>query len=135
MARGNLKTGNKIFYPNPNWPVGSIYTTVNNENPSKWFGGTWELFAPGRCLIGVDLDDEDFNQVKKSGGSKYLQAHTHNIPSKQSPGNVVSSKNERANAGGTGSWTSYNPETSETGTGNSGNLQPYITVYFFIRIA
>lgn len=34
------KSGN-IFYPCPYYPIGSIIKTSVNENPSKWFGGTW----------------------------------------------------------------------------------------------
>lgn len=36
------KNGEKI-YPCPYLPIGSIYRTVVNENPSKHFGGTWSL--------------------------------------------------------------------------------------------
>lgn len=52
------------------YPIGSIYTSVNSANPSTLFGGTWEAFGSGRCLVGVDTSDTDFNTVQKTGGSK-----------------------------------------------------------------
>lgn len=61
---------NEKYYPHPYYPVGSIYLSVNNTNPTRWFGGTWELIAQGRTLVGVDTSDADFNTVKKTGGSK-----------------------------------------------------------------
>lgn len=56
-----------------NYPVGSIYLTMNSTNPSELFGGTWELISKGRVLVGVDENDTDFNEPGKTGGSK-LQA-------------------------------------------------------------
>lgn len=36
------------------WPVGSIYTTLDNRNPYIILGfGTWIKFAPGRTLVGT----------------------------------------------------------------------------------
>lgn len=60
------------------WPVGSIYISVINVNPSNYFGGVWESFGTGRCLVGVDTSQVEFNTVLKEGGSKYLQNHYHN---------------------------------------------------------
>lgn len=78
------KNNNK-YYPHPYYPVGSIYLSVNNINPTRWFGGTWELIAQGRTLVGVDTSDTDFNTVKKTGGNKTksytpsgsVEAHSH----------------------------------------------------------
>lgn len=36
------------------YPVGSIYTTVTNDNPGTLFGGTWALVGANRVLWGVD---------------------------------------------------------------------------------
>lgn len=59
------------------YPVGSIYLSVNNVNPSTLFGGTWERFANGRVLVGVDENDGYFNAPQKTGGHKELQSHNH----------------------------------------------------------
>ena len=67
------KNNNKC-YPAPYWPIGSIYISVTNTNPSEWFGGTWEAFATGRTLIGIDTSQVEFNTVEKIDGYKY---HTH----------------------------------------------------------
>ena len=52
------------------YPVGSIYMSVNNTNPSTFLGGTWERWGNGKVPIGVDTSDTDFATVEKMGGEK-----------------------------------------------------------------
>lgn len=64
----------RIAVPQDCWPVGSIYISVNNVNPTKYFGGTWTAFGTGRTLVGVDTNQTEFNSVEKTGGAK---THVH----------------------------------------------------------
>lgn len=64
------------------YPVGSIYMSVNNVNPTTLFGGTWEKIAGGRCLIGADSSyalgttgGEETHLLKTTE----LPAHNHSI--------------------------------------------------------
>lgn len=141
------KTGNKIV-TTPYYRVGDLFLTTIATNPSNYLGGKWELFGPGRCLVCVDSSDSDFNTVKKTGGSKYLQEHYHDIRFAAYNGKGVTISNF-----GTGvdvldilnwNWTKNgqneknsgsNLYTNKEGTGNSENLQPYITCYVWIRTA
>ena len=107
--------------------------SINNTNPSTLFGGTWEQIAQGRTLVGVDINDNDFNTVKKTGGSKFLQNHNHNqyiIASGSQAGNNFAMAYQ---------YTSLDPilatPNTGTGTGNAGNLQPYFTCYIWLRTA
>lgn len=132
---------NVLYFDGTNWqvvsnvvndalnifPVGSLFFSTTPTNPSAWMGGTWEAWGSGRVPVGVDMSDSDFNSVEKIGGSKYLQAHTHNIKWQYI-----------AASGTTTAALSYNGssiETETTGEGNSGNLQPYITCYIWKRVA
>lgn len=122
------------------YPVGSIYMNINPTNPKLLFGGTWVRFGKGRVPVSVDEDDTDFNEAGKIGGSKYLQEHNHtgiyslNNGVERKGGYGTSSEHSGiiSEMGGT-AWTSY--YTGTTGTGNSGNLQPYIAVYMWQRTA
>lgn len=51
---------NNYVYPCPYFPVGSIYLSVIDLDPSNYFGGTWERIQ-GRFLIGVGNQIEDNN--------------------------------------------------------------------------
>lgn len=126
---------NEKMYPHPYYPVGSIYLSVNNTNPSTWFGGTWEQIAKGRTLVGVDTNDNDFNTVKKTGGSKYLQKHKHGL--RVTLNMTQGAGNERALVVGGGSAWSTNDtyQMTNVGDGTSGNLQPYFTCYIWCRTA
>ena len=139
------------------WPVGSIYTSVSNVNPSSRLGGTWVEFAQGRTLIGVDTSQTEFNSVEKPGGEK-----THTLTTGQMPvhgfswshhgdenGSVVRGAGAVGGSYTGGSHSQYKaPPGSSSGAGSNrqlswsfgnneahNNLQPYITVYFWKRIS
>ena len=155
------KNNNKC-YPNPYWPIGSIFLSMNNTNPSTYFGGTWQLIGQGRTLVGVDTGQTEFNTVNKTGGHKELQSHTHSFSATTSWGgdhthNMNASATwwgESGYANTNGAWaTGYrfyrdiatggagghnhtlSGTTGGSGGGNSGNLQPYLTCYMWKRTA
>lgn len=61
------------------YPIGSIYLSTSPTNPGTIFTGTsWEAYAQGKTIIGVDTGDSDFNEAEKTGGTKTISlAHTH----------------------------------------------------------
>lgn len=139
---------NEKIYPHSYYPVGSIYLSVNNTNPSQWFGGKWEQIAKGRTLVGVDTSDTDFNTVKKTGGSKFLQKHYHDIRYSKPDylGATISNTGEGLDVLNISSWnwtkntkglkdSGSNLYTNYEGSGDSGNLQPYFTCYIWCRTA
>ena len=118
------------------YPVGSIYTSVAGTNPSTFFGGQWNPYGQGKVMIGVDSTDTDFDTVGNTGGAK-----THTLITDEIPSHTHSMSIE--NASGTGSTGSSNGassfstvNTSATGGGQAhNNLQPYVVVYMWQRVA
>lgn len=49
--------------------------SVNNTNPSSFFGGTWVSWGSGRVPVGVNTSDANFNTVEKTGGAS-SNSHT-----------------------------------------------------------
>lgn len=72
------------------YPVGSIYTSVNNTNPGSFLGGTWASFGAGRTLIGVNSSDNDFSAAQKTGGTKQVTLSTDQMPSHTHTGSTDS---------------------------------------------
>ncbi len=72
------------------YPIGSIYETTEYSSVlevQNALGGTWEVYASGKTLIGVDENNTNFNVVNKTGGSDTitlsidnLPGHSHDIP-------------------------------------------------------
>lgn len=157
MANKSVKfkdKDNNIIYPYPYFPVGSVFITVNNTNPSTYFGGTWVSFGQGRTLVGVNTSDTDFNTPSKTGGAKTVTLTEQQLPKLSG---MVSA---HGSAEGSNFWqpngvfrtssivsNSYRlPNDIRAGAssvsainftmGNNqahSNLQPYITVYFWQR--
>lgn len=63
------------------YPVGSIYMSVTNTNPSAFFGGTWVAWGTGRVPVGVNASDTNFATVEKTGGASTVTLSTAQIPS------------------------------------------------------
>ena len=130
------------------YPVGSIYLSVDSENPSNKFGGTWVAWGAGRVPVCVDTTDVNFNAVEKTGGESavtltesQMPSHSHGFtdgakaivyenPVLMAAGNDFQAF--RAPTSGTLSVSA----TNNTGGGDShNNLQPYITCYMWKRTA
>lgn len=117
------------------YPIGSIYMSVNNINPSNLFGGTWETWGTGRVPVGVDTTQTEFETVEKTGGEK-----THTLTVEEMPAH----NHTYGMKSGSGGWTiasmaggakEYNGITDTKGEGKEhNNLQPYITCYMWKRI-
>ena len=142
------------------YPVGAIFTTVTNYADSAAVvsaigGTTWTAFGAGRVLVGLDASDTDFDTAEETGGAKThtlditeMPSHRHGgIQPGGSPGtnsngfDVDSSTNGNSfatklttYAGGAGS-DANGSLTSPGATQAHNNLQPYIVVYMWKRIA
>lgn len=105
------------------YPVGSIYMSTVNTNPSTLFGGTWVAWGSGRVPVGVNTSDSDFNTSEKTGGSKAMQKHSHTRGTMEITG-TLGFENSSSDAGvdaspyGTGAFTSE----SYGGTGYGSNV-------------
>ena len=100
---------------------------------------TWERFAKGRTLVGVDENDEDFASAGLELGEKEhqltiseLAKHAHrasymtNWDGKTSTGYYVISSNAGSN----------NQPTQDTGGDQPhNNIQPSTTVYYWRRVS
>lgn len=147
------------------YPIGSIYESTVNTNPQEYFGGTWEAFGAGRTTVGVDAEQTEFNQVKKTGGSKTQTLTQEQLP--KITGRVeAGSGNKGTASNGYGAfrtasgvfsvdsddcqysmpklenatrWPSgygkYYFNMSVGGDQPHNNMPPYITVYRWVRIA
>jgi len=69
-------------------PVGSIYMSADDADPSSLFGGKWSAWGAGRVPVGINESDADFGTAGKTGGEKAhklaaseLPAHAHGVGS------------------------------------------------------
>ena len=62
------------------YPIGSIYISTNDQNPSEYIGGEWENFGQGKTIVGLDSSDSDFSPVEKTGGNKEIKLDNKNMP-------------------------------------------------------
>jgi microcystin-dependent protein len=161
--------------------IGDCIISINSENPSKNFGGEWELLCPGRTIVCIDEEQEEFNSLKKIGGEKThilttqempVHTHTQNSHTHTAVTNTKGAhrhnfyvkrvfttgtaeqgvKYSEGNSGGEWKWSSgissagdhshtVDVDGKVATNKNAGgglehnNLQPFMAVYIWVRIA
>ena len=127
------------------WPVGTILATSTSTSPASYLGGSWEAYAPGRTLVGVSTTDTDFT-LNKQGGAKTFSLERDGI------GAEIGVHSNGGLQWGYNHSCKYHHQfyfqdkfqimtehgKSATGVGLIGSVstvQPYITVYYWRRIA
>lgn len=142
------------------WPIGSIFMSVLSANPVEQMGfGVWSAFGAGRCIVGVDAGDTDFDAAEKTSGEKtatlteaQMPVHSHGITD---PGHTHLTQRYPTATGASSGFTADTSmsgtladntlptKTSTTGISviNTGggqahnNVQPSIAVYLWKRTA
>ena len=137
------------------YPVGSIYMNASDDtNPATLLGvGTWERFGQGRVLVSQDSTDADFDGIGETGGEKEHQLTENEMPSHnhqlfgQSSSDTTSAGIGRDARGIMGDRAGFSDDYGYFNSGDNSyvntkgsdsphnNLQPYITVYMWVRTA
>lgn len=115
------------------YPIGSIYMSVNNTNPSTLFGGTWEQIKD-RFLLACGTS----YTAGATGGEA-----THKLTINEMPSHSHGLKYDNIGASGTarsviakaGDKTSIGCITNTGGGTAHNNMPPYLAVYVWKRTA
>lgn len=115
-------------------PIGTIITTTSIANPTDYIGGTWQRFAQGRTLVGVDETDDVtlMKSANNMGGSiNPLTKHSHNI--RRAQGTAQSYVGAAINYSNLPDQQGVIHEAGDNN--NHNNWQPFVTVYYWKRTA
>lgn len=120
------------------YPVGSIYESINNNDPNEFIGGTWVRLGSGRMFIGAG---SSYSIASEGGESDHalngneIPVHSHKVGLAQ-----YSTKNGIVNSSTRGLDYSQDRNVYITtgSTGNSvphENMPPYVVYYAWERTA
>lgn len=131
------------------YPIGSIYLSVNDTNPSTFIGGTWERIKD-RFLLAAG----DTYAAGSTGGEATHKLTVNEMPShshEEKVGDQGSNQNtnvlRKRKTNGTYPGGVFNADWTSTGLGDSistnytggsaahNNMPPYIAVYMWVRTA
>lgn len=146
--------------PLANYPVGSIYMSVNPTSPSTLFGGTWEAMPAGRVLLAQgtaswgtynagstggeathQLTVEEMPSHNHSASSNWTGEHTHGIQAQAQNGadNYISYfesvRNLRTFYTNSAGGHSHTITINNNGSSQAhNNMPPFLSVYMWKRI-
>lgn len=121
------------FFPCPYYPIGSIYLSVNNINPSEYFGGDWEqikdvfLLACSTKYTAGSTGGEETHKLTV----EEMPSHNHSVyygMDGASPGNTLTASSNSIGQ-------SNGAITNRGGNQPHNNMPPYLAVYMWKRVA
>lgn len=143
-----IKVGGTI-YDITNYPVGSIYLSVNDTSPAELFGGTWEQLKDRFLLAAGDTyaAGSTGGEAQHTLTEQEMPSHAHGeYVGDASDSQVINPLKRKTNSGvnsgaiiesnweptglGENIMTSY-----EGGSKPHNNMPPYLAVYAWKRIA
>ena len=138
--KGKFKIYESLQFEGCIFPVGYIYMSMVDENPAKWFGGTWEKIE-GRFLLGAS----SAYPVGSTGGEathaltvNEMPKHQHRIWTKaenSGTGNYYSYVTEMVKGVYYGTDANQNQVEATGGNQPHNNMPPYLAVYMWQRTA
>ena len=121
------------------FPVGAIYLTWNNNNPSNFLGGTWVRMAEGRALFGVGVSKDTNGFSARVSEHEEWGYWKHTLAKNE--GHMF---NDAGNGQYIGAWVPYNWGNSPNNTNiirpewdpkSFYTAPPYIGIYIWRRTA
>lgn len=149
FKNNNKLRADQVYYDNTTsileaiWPIGRGFIDFTDTDYSNYLGFTWERELVGMTAVGLDTSQTEFNAVGKTGGSKYLQEHNHAGLYALYADNIDFECGLNANGTNIGYCLQFTKgvdgggyfKVGKTGSGNSGNLQPYKVVAYWKRVS
>jgi microcystin-dependent protein len=132
ITKTNFYKSNPLTIVDVIYPIGSIYTSINDVSPSILFGGTWEQIKDTFLLSAGDT----YTAGTTGGEASHtltieeMPEHNHNLMAKQDGGGGNSNYWRPSTSGTTVSWI-----TKSGGSKAHNNMPPYLTVYMWKRTA
>lgn len=117
------------------YPVGAIYLSVTDVDPSALFGGTWERIG-GRFLLGADSTyaaGSTGGEAARTLTVDEMPRHNHEVDNLNASGNAtpymtVQAQDKKGYGG--------NVQTMYAGGGKAhNNMPPYLAVYMWRRVS
>ena len=134
-VQNKLNAGANINF-NKIYPVGSIYMSVNDANPSVLFGGTW-IQLKDKFLLGAG---DTYSGGNTGGEAEHtltiaeIPSHSHHQNCSGGGDNTDNFSVERGPCSGNYKIGEY--DTGSTGSGQPhNNMPPYLVVYMWQRTA
>lgn len=115
------------------YPIGSIYMSVSEVNPSTLFGGSWQRIT-GRFLLGA-VDNNNTYGPGKTGGEETHILTIDEMPAHNHTYSKISGASSYKDTASGGAWGDYNAQTTSTGGSKAhNNMPPFLAVYIWKRI-